>query len=66
MDDAPLPSILTKNEEISKSFEIKQEENNFKLNIESFNQDINLTLLGEKDNKRIWNEAYIRGNKIHP
>ena len=53
MDDAPLPSILTKNEEISKSFEIKQEENNFKLNIESFNQDITLTLLGEKDNKRI-------------
>ena len=49
MDDAPLPTLITKKEEILQSFEIKQEENNYKLNIKSSNKDITLTLLDEKD-----------------
>ena len=49
MDDAPSPMSITNKEEILKSFEIKQEENNYKFNIESFNQNISLTLLDEKD-----------------
>ena len=49
MDDAPLPTLITKKEEILKSFEIKQEENNYKLNIKYSIQDITLTLLDEKD-----------------
>ena len=49
MDDAPLPTLITKKEEILQSFEIKQEENNYKLNIKSSYQDITLTLLDEKD-----------------
>ena len=49
MDDAPLPTLITKKEEILQSFEIKQEENNYKLNIKYSIQDITLTLLDEKD-----------------
>ena len=49
MEDAPLPLMLTPKEAISKSFEIKQEENNYKLNIIIVNQDITLDLSDEKD-----------------
>ena len=33
MEDAPLPTTMTPKETISESFEIKQNENNYKLNI---------------------------------
>ena len=49
MEDAPLPTILTPKETITESFEIKQDKDNFKLNINVFNQDIILNLLDEKD-----------------
>ena len=49
MEDAPLPIMMTPKEAISKSFEIKQEENNYKLNIIIVNQDITLDLSDEKD-----------------
>ena len=49
MEDAPLPTILTPKETITESFEIKQDKDNFKLNINVFNQDIVLNLLDEKD-----------------
>ena len=49
MEDAPLPIIMTPKESISESFEIKQEEKNYKLTIIIINQDITLDLLDEKE-----------------
>ena len=49
MEEAPLPTGLTPKEEISESFEIKQDNINYKLNIKAINQDIILHLLDEKD-----------------
>ena len=49
MEDAPLPIISTPKETISESFEIKQEEKNYKLNVIIINQDITLDLLEEKE-----------------
>ena len=49
MDEAPLPNILTPKEKITESFVIKQEENNYKLNIEIINQEIMLDILDEND-----------------
>ena len=49
MEDAPLPTILTPKETITESFEIKQDKDSYKLNINVFNQDIMLNLLEEKD-----------------
>ena len=46
MEDAPLPTYFTP---ITESFEIKQDENVYKLNIEIINQDITLILLDEKE-----------------
>ena len=48
MEDAPLP-MTPKEEIIKESFEIKQEEKNYKLNIEIINQEIILNVLDEKD-----------------
>ena len=48
MEEAPLPTGLTPKEEISESFEIKQDNINYKLNIKAINQDIILNLLDEK------------------
>ena len=44
MDDAPLPTKLTPKDEISESFEIKQDKNNYKLDIKIINQDITFNL----------------------
>jgi len=49
MEDAPLPIIQTPKEETKESFEIKQEENNYKLNINIINQELTLNILDEKD-----------------
>ena len=49
MEYAPLPTILTPKEEIKKSFEIKQEEDTYKLNIKIINQEITLNILDEKN-----------------
>ena len=49
MEDAPLPIIQTPKEETKESFEIKQEENNYKLNINIINQELILNILDEKD-----------------
>ena len=49
MDEAPLPTMFTPKETITESFEIKQDKDNFKLNINVFNQDIILNLLEEKN-----------------
>ena len=49
MEDAPLPIIQTPKEEIKESFEIKQEESNYKLNINIINQELTLNILDEKD-----------------
>ena len=49
MEDAPLPIIQTPKEEIKESFGVKQEENNYKLNINIINQEIILNILDEKD-----------------
>ena len=38
MEDAPSPIIQTPKEEIKESFEIKQDEKNYKLNINLINQ----------------------------
>ena len=47
MEDAPSP--ITPQEDVKESFEIKQEEKNYKLNIEIINQEIILNVLDEKD-----------------
>ena len=44
MEDAPLPTTMTPKEIFSESFEIEQNENNYKLNIQIINQDIILNL----------------------
>ena len=44
MKEAPLPSITSPKEKISESFELKQDEKNYLLNIEIINQDIILNL----------------------
>ena len=49
MEDAPLPIIQTPKEEHKESFEIKQQEKNYKLNINIINQEIILNILDEKD-----------------
>ena len=49
MEEAPLPTGMTPKEEISESFEIKQDNIKYKLNIRAINQDIILNLLDEKD-----------------
>ena len=49
MDDAPLPTTLTPKEEISESFEIKQDKNNYKLDIKIINKDIILNLKDQKE-----------------
>ena len=49
MEDAPSPIINTPKEEIKESFEIKQEEKIYKLNINIINQEIILNILDEKD-----------------
>ena len=49
MEDAPSPIIITPKEEIKESFEIKQEEKIYKLNINIINQEIILNILDEKD-----------------
>ena len=49
MDDAPLPVTLTPKEEISESFEIKQDKNNYKLDIKIINKDIILNLKDQKE-----------------
>ena len=49
MEDAPLPIIQTQKEEHKESFEIKQQEKNYKLNINIINQEIILNILDEKD-----------------
>jgi len=49
MEDAPSPMTLTPKEEIKESFEIKQEEKNYKLKIEIINQEIILNVLDEND-----------------
>jgi len=45
MKEAPLPSITSPKEKISESFELKQDEKNYLLNIEIINQDIILNLV---------------------
>ena len=47
MEVAPLPTIITPNESISKYFEIKQDDNNYKLNIKVINEDIILNILDQ-------------------
>ena len=49
MDDDPLPMIVTLKEEISESFEIKQDKNNYKLDIKIINQDIIFNLKDQKE-----------------
>ena len=49
MEDTPLQTILAPKDIITESFEIKQDKDNYKLNINVFNQDIALNLLEEKD-----------------
>ena len=49
MEDAPSPAINTPKETISDYFEIKQDDNNYKLTISVINQDITLDLLNKKD-----------------
>ena len=49
MEDAPLPIIDSPKEEIKEFFEIKQEEKNYKLNINIINQEIIINILDEKD-----------------
>ena len=47
MEVAPLPSESTPKESISEYFEIKQDDNNYKLNVKVINQDIILNILDE-------------------
>ena len=49
MEDAPFPIIQNPKEIINTSFEIKQEEKNYKLNMKVINQKIILNILEEKD-----------------
>ena len=47
MEDAPCPQIPK--EQFSESIEIKQETNNYKLNIDVFNENITLNIIEEKE-----------------
>ena len=49
MEGAPLPFSQTPKEEIKKSYEIKQEDDNFLINIKIINQDIILNILDVKN-----------------
>ena len=49
MEGAPLPFSQTPKEEIKKSYEIKQEDDNFLINIKIINQDIILNVLDAKN-----------------
>ena len=49
MKEAPLPSITSPKEKISESFELKQDEKNYLLNIEIINQDIILNLVDQSE-----------------
>ena len=49
MEDTPLQTILAPKEIITETFGIKQDKDNYKLNINVFNQDIEMNLLDEKD-----------------
>ena len=49
MKEAPLPSITSPKEKISESFELKQDEKNYLLNIEIINQDIILNLVDQNE-----------------
>ena len=49
MEEAPLPNTISSKEEISESFEIKQEKYNYKLNIKIVEQDITLNLINQKE-----------------
>ena len=49
MEEAPLPTTITPKEEISESFEIKQDKYNYKLNIKIVEQDIILNLINQKE-----------------
>ena len=49
MKEAPLPSITSPKEKISESFELKQDEKNYLLNIEIINQDIILNLVNQSE-----------------
>ena len=49
MEEAPLPTTITSKEEISESFEIKQEKYNYKLNVKIVEQDITLDLINQKE-----------------
>ena len=57
MEDAPLPIVSTPKETISQSFEIKQDNNTYKLNINVINQDIILNIL---DGKSLMREYEIK------
>ena len=48
MKATPLPDESTSKESISECFKIKQDDNNYKLNIKIFDQDIILNILDEK------------------
>jgi len=49
MKEAPLPSITSPKEKLSESFELKQDEKNYLLNIEIINQDIILNLVNQSE-----------------
>ena len=49
MEEAPLPEIITPKETITESFEIKQTERDYKLNLLIINQEITLNLLDQND-----------------
>ena len=49
MKESPLPSITSPKEKISESFELKQDEKNYLLNIEIINQDIILNLVDQNE-----------------
>jgi len=52
MEKAPLPCIQTPKKSISEYFEIRQDDNNYKLNIKIINQDIIFNILDEQLLKR--------------
>ena len=65
--EAPLPGESTPKESISEYFEIKQDDNNYKLNIKAINQDIILNILDEKSLMREYEIKFTLNElkKIH-